>query len=187
MLISIVLNSIATIATASLVVTAYFNLNFNHVPEVYVVDMSAPQAKSIMRDHAFFKDPDKLNLSKEDIRCLEYNIFYEAGIEPYYGKIAVAQVTYNRLKTGRWGNTICRVVYARNQFSWTHQNKPKPNGPLWRESQRAARDFINGKRVMNLKDSIYYHATWMERKPFWAHHKVKVQEIGQHVFYRPKN
>jgi spore germination cell wall hydrolase CwlJ-like protein len=153
-------------------------------PEIYPIDMSIVESQSIAHEISYYKTSEKLKLSAKDLKCLEHNIYYEAGVEDYAGKIAVAQVTLNRLKTNRWGNTICKVVYAPHQFSWTKQNKEKPKGKLWEESKHAAQDFIDGVRIQSLKKSMFYHATWMEEKPNWANHKIQVKEIGQHVFYR---
>lgn len=130
----------------------------------------------------FYQAPE-IQLSKRDFECLARNIFYEAGIEPYAGKIAVAQVTWNRVKTGRWGNSVCRVVYARKQFSWTDQNKPEPQGPLWRASRAAAQDFVNGVRAVPLQRSKYYHATWIS-DPVWTQNLEVTAVIGQHRFYQ---
>jgi hypothetical protein len=64
--------------------------------------------------------------------CLIRNVFYESGGEPYLGKIGVAQVTWNRVKYGKWGQDVCRVVYAPGQFSWTvepHKRNSRIGGP----------------------------------------------------------
>lgn len=185
-MISSILSVTYTMALATTTVIAYMGLNFKYEPEVFPVDMSSVQGSSIIHEVAYYKTHEKLKLSPKDLKCLEHNIYYEAGVEDYAGKIAVAQVTLNRLKTKRWGNTICKVVYAPHQFSWTKQKKEKPKGKLWEASKKAADDFINGLRIQGLNDSLYYHATWMEKKPSWANHKIQVHEIGQHVFYMPK-
>ena len=62
----------------------------------------------------------------KQLDCLARNIYYEAGGEPFEGKVAVAQVTVNRAASGQFPNDICRVVYQKNivydkvlcQFSW---------------------------------------------------------------------
>jgi len=131
---------------------------------------------------AEFYRAEKIKLSQRDMKCLAKNIFYEAGIESYQGKIAVAQVTWNRVQHGRWGKSICKVVYARKQFSWTHQNKPAPKGKLWRASQQAAEDFLNGTRLHAVRGSKYYHATWI-KPPVWTEPMTELATIGQHVFY----
>lgn len=54
-----------------------------------------------------------INVSSKDIDCLAKNIYYEAGMEPEEGKVAVAMVTINRVRDGRFGKTICSVVDQR--------------------------------------------------------------------------
>ena len=178
-------NFAGTSLTAAAVAMALFSPGIEYTPEIYKVNMSMSQPIDITEDIGFYK-VSPIKISQKDLQCLEKNIYYEAGIEDHAGKIAVAQVTWNRVKNGRWGKSICKVVYARKQFSWTHQNKPAPKGKLWRLSKQAAQDFINGTRILDLKNSLYYHATWMKKKPSWALHKIQVHEIGQHVFYMPK-
>lgn len=42
--------------------------------------------------------------------CLAKNIYYEAGLESRDGKIAVAQVTLNRMEDDKFPKTVCGVV-----------------------------------------------------------------------------
>lgn len=122
--------------------------------------------------------------TKHDLDCLTKNIYYEAGVEPIEGKFAVANVTLNRLKTGYWGNTVCKVVYAKAQFSWTLKKKlPTPNPDLWEESQRVARNSLNGYRVSGLGKSLFYHANYITT-PNWAEDRHYITQIGQHLFYK---
>ena len=44
-----------------------------------------------------------INYSSKDVDCLAHNIYYEAGNEPEEGKVAVAMVTINRVRDGRFG------------------------------------------------------------------------------------
>jgi len=145
------------------------------------VDINQPQPREI--EPKFFYLSPKIQVSRQDFECLARNIYYEAGIEDYAGKIAVAQVTWNRVKNGRWGRTVCRVVYAPHQFSWTHMNLPAPHGRLWQDSRAAAEDFVNGTRIMTLQNSKHYHATYI-RAPGWTRNLEVAAVIGQHRFYR---
>jgi spore germination cell wall hydrolase CwlJ-like protein len=122
---------------------------------------------------------------ESDFDCLAKNIYYEAAFEPIKGKQAIAQVTINRLNTGRWGNTICDVVYSPSQFSWTlNKNIHKPAGKEWIESQQVAYSFLeNGQRLKSIKGSIMYHADYI-KTPVWASKKYRVAKIGQHIFYK---
>jgi spore germination cell wall hydrolase CwlJ-like protein len=123
-----------------------------------------------------------LQVAKNQEDCLALNVFYEAGIENQIGKMAIANVTINRLHTGRWGGSICDVVYADSQFSWTSTAKrPQPSGPAWEESRKAARHVIEGKRIESLGKALYYHASYV--KPYWKKSTAKIQQIGKHIFY----
>ena len=72
--------------------------------------------------------PDEVITAKERARqldCLAINIYREAGYEPFEGKVAVAQVTMNRVEDPQFPNDVCSVVYQKSttvktvcQFSW---------------------------------------------------------------------
>lgn len=126
---------------------------------------------------------EKVKYTKNDVECLTKNIYYEAGVEDHRGKFAVGNVTINRLKTGYWGNSICKVVYAKSQFSWTLAKKlPRPNSKLWAESEEIARKVLAGHRVRGLTRSLYYHAIYI-RDPKWVDTRHEAGQIGNHVFY----
>lgn len=127
----------------------------------------------------------KITLGTTDFNWLAKNIYYEAGVESEAGKIAVAQVTFNRLATGRWGNTVTKVVLAKNQFSWTRDKaklNEKPTGKLWDDSVAAAKQYLAGDRVYNLDRSTHYHSDYIDT-PRWATKHSPVERIGQHIFY----
>jgi len=131
---------------------------------------------------------ETIKYTPKDVECLTKNIYYEAGIEDRIGKYAVANITINRIKSGYWGKDVCRVVYAKKQFSWTLKKQlPKPNQKLWQESQNIALDVLSGARVRGLARSLYYHANYI-RQPYWVDTTEHVLTIGRHIFYnRAKN
>ena len=127
----------------------------------------------------------------QQLECLTRNIYWEAASEPFEGKVAVAQVTMNRVESGRFADSVCGVVYQKNvfyervvcQFSWycegTHRVKPV-HAPMWRESEEVAkRVLFEGLRLPSMKTALYYHATYVN--PAWG--KPKIAQIGQHIFY----
>lgn len=123
-----------------------------------------------------------VSYSEKDEACLARNIYYEAGVESEAGKYSVAQVTLNRLQTKRWGQTICEVVYAKSQFSWTLKKKlVKPRGKSWEDSQWIARRVLRGDYVPSLAKAQFYHADYV--KPKWRDPKAKLAQIGAHIFY----
>jgi spore germination cell wall hydrolase CwlJ-like protein len=127
----------------------------------------------------------------KQLDCLTRNIYWEAASEPFEGKVAVAQVTMNRVESGRFGKDVCGVVYQKNvfyekvicQFSWvcetTHKIRPI-HTPLWRESEEVAKKvLLENFRLPSMKDAIYYHADYVN--PGWK--KPKIDKIGRHIFY----
>lgn len=127
----------------------------------------------------------KLNHTKKDIECLAKNIYFEARGETHKGKIAVAQVTLNRvLYQGDFNKTICGVVYQKDQFSWT--KLPKINQQVkdfntWKESIYIATGMLNGHIFIDNFEALYFHATHV--KPSWRLTKQYIDKIGKHIFY----
>ena len=125
------------------------------------------------------------------LECLTRNIYWEAASEPFEGKVAVAQVTLNRMQSGKFPDSVCGVVHQKNvfyekvvcQFSWycegNHKMKPV-HKPLWRESEEVAKKvLLEGFRLPGLKNALYYHADYVN--PGWQ--LPKIDQIGRHIFY----
>jgi spore germination cell wall hydrolase CwlJ-like protein len=127
--------------------------------------------------------------SAREIECLAKNIFFEAGVESDLGKYAVAQVTINRLRTGHWGNDLCKVIYASHQFSWTKDNRKRNarpgraplKGPNWDHSLEIARDVAEGRYMSTLTTALWYHADYV--RPNWRDPNGQIKQIGRHIFY----
>ena len=130
---------------------------------------------------------EKQRVMKE-VECLARNIYFEAGSEPRNGKIAVAEVTMNRVKSKQFPKTVCGVVYQRTgrtcQFSWVcKQNKVVRSKQMWLESLRIAENILISKRKYGIIGSAqYFHADYVN--PAWAEEKQLVMKIGRHIFYR---
>ena len=128
------------------------------------------------------------------LECLTRNIYWESASEPFEGKVAVAQVTINRVESGRFAPDICGVVYQKNivqekvvcQFSWMcdGSSKIKPIYPAqWRESEEVAKKvLLEGFRLPSMKNALYFHADYIQ--PQWG--KPQVGKFGRHIFYAEK-
>ena len=126
--------------------------------------------------------------------CLTRNIYWEAASEPFEGKVAVAQVTLNRVEDGRFANTVCGVVYQKNvfyqkvvcQFSWFCEGNHKIRAvhkPMWQESELVAKKvLLEDFRLPSMKNALYYHADYVN--PNWR--LPKIDQIGRHIFYGEK-
>ena len=120
--------------------------------------------------------------TKSEILCLAKNIYYEARGEPMRGKIAVAQVTLNRVThRTEFQSNICGVVYAKNQFSWTNEKLKAPSGAAWHEAQALAKEVLVGTVYLPEFKAIYFHNLTV--KPQWRKTRELVARIGNHIFY----
>ena len=77
--------------------------------------------------HSYLNGSLKLSSSqRKELECYTKVIWYEARGEDKHGKILVANVVRNRTEFGKpFANTVCDVVYQRNQFAWTRDSKKK--------------------------------------------------------------
>lgn len=73
--------------------------------------------------------------NKKQLECLAKNIQEEAVRGNKNDMIAVAYGTINRVKSPRFPNTICKVVYQKNQMSWTRlaRKKKRPVSKKYRD------------------------------------------------------
>jgi spore germination cell wall hydrolase CwlJ-like protein len=128
----------------------------------------------------------------QQLDCLTRNIYWEAASEPFESKVGVAQVTLNRVESGRFASSVCGVVYQKNvvydrvfcQFSWYCENsyKTRPiHKTAWRESEEVAKKvLLEGFRLPGLKEALFYHATTIS--PRWKNEKLAT--FGGHIFYK---
>lgn len=139
-------------------------------------------------------EPSKVTaeMRMKQLECLARNIYHEAGGEPFEGKVAVAQVTINRMESGLFPGDLCKVVYEKNvvygkvlcQFSW-YCNRPsglKPiNNSVYEESMSVAKKvLLEGFRLPSLTEALYFHADYVN--PGWK--KQRIAKIGRHIFYK---
>jgi spore germination cell wall hydrolase CwlJ-like protein len=138
-------------------------------------------------------DPDYMTAAEveKSLDCLAMNVYREAGHESFEGKVAVAQVTLNRVNSNKFPRDVCAVVYQKSrftervicQFSWycdsKHRNRPVDD-EAYEESYRVAKMvFLEDFRLESIRDALYYHADYVH--PNW---KLKrITKIGTHIFY----
>jgi len=135
--------------------------------------------------------------SNPEAHCLALNIYWEARGSSFADKVAVSDVVLNRVKSTRFPDTICEVVYQarlaesgqpiRNQchFSWFCDGKsdePK-EVDAWYEARVIAYQIVHNGRFVGLTEGAdHYHSTKVD--PYWADSFQFVGVIGDHIFYR---
>ena len=106
------------------------------------------------------------------------------------GKLAIAEVTMNRVESNKYPDTVCEVVWQRKQFSWTDDGKhddpsrykSKIDKAAWRDSQVMAYMVISGELPLASTGVTMYHAEYV--KPYWSAHYEYSGQIGKHMFYK---
>ncbi len=127
-------------------------------------------------------------------KCLASAIYFEARGEPVRGQIAVAQVVMNRVFSGYYPNDVCGVVYQDAhrhlacQFTFACDGHRDRVDELdaWVRAREIARDTLDGKFWLDdVGKATHYHAYWVH--PGWIREMHKLDRIGVHTFYRPRN
>ncbi len=122
-----------------------------------------------------------------EMACLSKAVYWEARNQPFNAQVGVAQVVLNRAEDGRFGNTLCAVVYQRNvrgcQFTWvcTNANRRPRDQAAWEVANYAAYlavfdhpDLVDG--------AIFFHDKSVRRWP----HLERTVRIGDLIFYRER-
>ncbi|WP_046213101.1 cell wall hydrolase [Paenibacillus wulumuqiensis] len=121
-------------------------------------------------------------LSDKEQLLLERIVMAEAEGEPYEGKVAVANVVLNRLRSANFPDTIKDVIYQRYQFS------PVTNGRFERvtpnaDSVKAVHEALEGRK--EVPDNTYYFVSLSLATDFdIPNTRTKVEQIGHHTFYK---
>jgi N-acetylmuramoyl-L-alanine amidase len=129
---------------------------------------------------------------ERQLACLAKNIYYEAGNQPFEGKVAVAQVTLNRTESGQYPSDICKTIYQKNivyekvlcQFSWVCDRDTTVkaiNKANFKEAEEVAKKvLLEGFRLPSLKEAMYFHGDYIN--PGWK--RERITKIGNHIFYK---
>ena len=173
----------------NIVVTMQNKINGQNIIE----DSLRSQIKYMDNEMFFYRlSYEKQAAVMKEVDCLAKNIYFEARSEPREGKIAVAEVTMNRVKNKNYPKTVCGVVNQRYngicQFSWVCE-KPYAirSKEHWEESKKIAENILISKKKYNIigNTALYFHAYYVN--PAWANTKEFVNKIGAHVFYSEAN
>lgn len=170
---------------------------------------AAPDGAAAAEKHPHLRVEQRAEqgFSKKDFELLARNIFFEASLEGPVGQLAVAQVTFARLASGRWGNTLQAVIYANRQFSWT-ANERKLEGATLKVVQQLADVFASRFKGLSAEQIVrdlsaitglppetqyYKRADWDENDPKETRMTERTKQvfqslvwlaaIGNHSFY----
>lgn len=122
----------------------------------------------------------KNSVADSDVQLMAACVMMEAGGYSYDGQLAVANVILNRLKSGRWGNSISSVIYAKGQFPGAANGKLSKHlaaGPS-QTALRAVNDALNG--VNNIGDYMFFNSAGRANYSSYSQYQV----IDGNCFYK---
>jgi spore germination cell wall hydrolase CwlJ-like protein len=163
--------------------TREYSLGFVEVIQEIKEDAAEEKKKTALRKI----ETQNIHLANNrELKCLADNIYYEAGNQSTQGKLAVAAVTINRVKSPKFPKSVCAVVYQRTkrvcQFSWVCEGKKNVrSAQQYSESKKVAEKvLLSGANHGILgRNVLFYHADYVN--PRW--NLRRVAKIGDHIFY----
>lgn len=118
--------------------------------------------------------------STSERQLLERLVECEAGAESLEGKIAVANVVLNRIKSNEFPDSISGVIYQKNQFEPVVVGIID-NKQASQESIEAVKRAFLGEKVV-ASDIVNFWASWLDSdNEIWNHVEI-VTTIGVHHF-----
>ena len=153
-----------------------------------------PPAPSDTITHAEVQavDPAGKEPLDDAITCLARTIYWEAKGEDGAGMEAIASVVMNRVGHEGFPDTICGVVRQGRekgdcQFSWWCDGLPDDveEEERYAVAKEIARKALNRQLEDTTDGALYFH----QRKvsPEWAEKYTKTAEVGDHLFYKPRD
>lgn len=122
-------------------------------------------------------------LPRQQLMCLATAVYHEARGEPTEGQSAVAHVVLNRVKSNRYPNTICEVVYQSNQFSYISLASPDYSSEAWSLAVEEAVFAYIGFTEDPTHGALFYYAH-AKVDPYWAKQMRVTQVISNHTYLR---
>ena len=148
---------------------------------------SAPIATAqpaVLQDQA--QDDSAVDLAAADaksVECMAKVVLHEAGNQSREGKVAVAQTLVNRLKAGRFGDTICAVANQKGQFFHIAGFPPRRDTDGWQEAVEISHSVLAGQAQTVAPGAMYFRASYAPTNAFFRT-RERVATVGAHVFYR---
>lgn len=146
------------------------------------------QEEERVKKETEIKQREEVDYTEKELKLLACLVHSEAGDQSYEGKLAVANVVLNRIKSKKYPNTMTDVIYQPGQFSVTRNGslaKQLDNyGNYSSKSQKltikAAKAALSGEN--NIGNRLYFHAYKMAIKKGYDHKKNSVK-LEDHLFW----
>lgn len=145
--------------------------------------VAQPAAQADDSDADAAQSPVLASVDAKSVECMAKVVLHEAANQPREGKIAVAQTLVNRLKAGRFGDSICGVVNQKGQYFRIASFHPRKDSDGWQEAVEVAHDVLAGQTQPVAPGAMYFRASYAPANAFFRT-RERVATVGAHVFYR---
>jgi len=136
----------------------------------------------------------EIEAKQNKVDCVAEAIYFEARGEPFEGQLAVANVINNRVKSSKFPNTHCDVVYQAKRingkivknkcaFSFYCDGKVEEirDKKAYKLAENIAKLSMQGVYVDITRKATHFHAVYVN--PYWSKHLEYLGKIGKHKFY----
>lgn len=146
------------------------------------------EAEARAKKETEIKKQESVSYSKEDLRLLACLVHAEAGTQSYEGKLAVANIVLNRVKSPKYANSIKAVIYQKGQFSVAYSGSMEKQLASYshysNQSQllsiKAAKAALEGSN--NIGSRLYFHSYKAAVKKGYDSKSTAVK-LGDHLFW----
>ncbi len=146
------------------------------------------QAEERAKQETAIKYRDEVDHTDDELKLLACLVHSEAGNQSYEGRLAVANVVLNRIKSSKYPNTIKAVIYQPGQFTVADSgslakqlaNYGNYNSNSQKLSVKAAKAALAGAN--NIGSRLYFHSYKSAKKKGYDK-KSNAVKIEDHLFW----
>ena len=120
---------------------------------------------------------------RTEANCLARTIYHEARGASQLDQRAVGHVVMNRKESNRFPNSICSIVYQRNEFTWTKTNPSVKEWRAWERSKSLSEAILEGSTVDPTNGATYFWKTTVD--PRWGRSYRVTLRTRVHVYAKP--
>ena len=123
-------------------------------------------------------------IDPQTLDCMAKVVHHEARNQPRAGQVAVARTLINRMKAGRFGETVCEVANQPGQFFNTASYHPNRETDTWTSAVDVSRAVLRGDEDADgVSGAVYFRAAYRPANAFFRT-RQRIGAIGDHIFYR---
>jgi spore germination cell wall hydrolase CwlJ-like protein len=125
-----------------------------------------------------------INYVDVQLTCMAQAIYAEANTQSLEAKYGVGYLILNRVKSKRYGNDACDVVYSKGQFigidDMVNNRHEQPSKEDLLKTKLIALNVYYGKVTNPVGRSLYFHDDSIDMKHVWGRKAVKLDNL---IFY----